>query len=258
MQLPDHWHYCIQDHDDQISLIRLENWELGDQRGITELLVRQSNHDNPDLVCLVVRAHGNSVDLNKEFGFKKLLGDKTIENQILYALNYVDQSTLCFGFEDDANCVPSMLTHVAGVVRLANVESKRLFAHNCLVVSGPSQICINCSRLRAQYGKRKRRKESQMAIHPKCNKRYMTKEELEMQLKCEQKVRRNAEKREEYWREKFQKECVAVEREDQDDLLKMFSEVEEKDVPEEMKCFWQQQHKILYTKSKNGYRWHPK
>lgn len=84
------------------------------------------------------------------------------------------------------------------------------------------------------------------------------KEELEMQLKSEQRVRRNAEKREEYWQEKFQKECVAVEREDQDDLFKMFSEVEEKDVPKEMKCFWQQQHKILHTKSKNGYRWHPK
>lgn len=66
----------------------------------------------------------------------------------------------------------------------------------------------------------------------------MTKEELEMQLKSEQRVRRNAEKREEYWREKFQKECVAVKREDQDDLFKMLSEVEEKDVPKEMKCFW--------------------
>ena len=94
MQLPDHWHYCIQDHNDQVSLIQLENWEFGGQRGITELLVRQSNHDNPDLVSLVVRAHGNSVDLNKEFGFKKLLGDRTIENQILFAPNYVDQSSL--------------------------------------------------------------------------------------------------------------------------------------------------------------------
>ena len=258
MQLPNHWHYCIQDHDDQVSFIRHENWEFSGQWGITELLVKQGNPDNPDLVSLVVRAHGNSVDLNNEFGFTKLLGERTIENQILYALNYVDQSSLCFGFEDDANCVPSMLTHVAGVLRLANVESKRLFAHNCLVVSDPSQICNNCSRLRVQYGKRKRRKESQMEIHPKCNKRYMTKEELEMQLKSEQKARRNAEKREEYWREKFQKECVAVESEDQDDLFKIFSEVEEMDVPEEMKCFWQQQHKILHTKSKNGYRWHPK
>ena len=139
MQLPDHWHYCNQDHDDQVSLIRLENWEFGGQQGITELLVRQTNHDNPDLVSLVVRVHWNSIDLNKEFGFKKLFGDRTIENQILYALNYVDQSSLCFGFEDDANCVPSMLTHVGGVVRPANVESKRLFAYNCLVVSDPSQ-----------------------------------------------------------------------------------------------------------------------
>ena len=44
-----------------------------------------------------------------------------IENQILFALNYVDQSSLCFGFKDDANCVPSMVTHVAGVVRLSNM-----------------------------------------------------------------------------------------------------------------------------------------
>ena len=84
---------------------------------------------------------------------------------------------------------------------------------HAIALCGPSQICNNCSRLRLQYNKRKRRKESQMEIHPKCNKRYMTKEELAMQLKNEQKVRRNAEKREEYWQEKFQKECVAVESE---------------------------------------------
>ena len=254
LQLPNHWH-CIQDRDDQVSLIRHENWEFGGQRGITELLVKQTNLD---LVSLVVRAHGNSVDLNKDLGFKKLLGEKRIENQVVYALNYLDQSSLCFGFEDDDNCVLSMLTDVTGVLRLADIESKRVFAHKCLVLSGPSGICNNCSRLRVQNGKRKRRKESQMEIHPKCNKRYMTKEEVEVQLKNEQKVGRNAEKREEYWREKFQKECVAVESEDQDDLFKMFTEVEEKDVPEDMKCFWQQQHKILHTKCKQGYRWHPK
>ena len=83
----------------------------------------------------MVRAHGNSIDLNKELKFKKLLGEKTIENQISYALNYVDQSSLCYGFQEDASCVLSTLTHVAGVVRLADVESKRVFARNCLVRS---------------------------------------------------------------------------------------------------------------------------
>ena len=258
LQFPKHWH-CIQDRDDQVSLIRHDNWEFSGQRGTTELLITQTTSP---LVSLVVRAHGNSVDLNKELGFKKLLGGSTIENQILHALTYVDQSSICFGFQDDDNCVLAMATHVTGVLRQLQpdgVESKRVFAHNCQVlISGPGGICNNCYRLRVLNSKRKRRKENQTEIHAKCNKRYMTKEELELQLKMEQKVRRNAEKREEYWREKFQKECVAVESDDQDDLCKMFTAMDEKDVPEEMQSLWQQQHKILHTKGKHGYRWHPK
>ncbi len=255
LQLPSQWH-CLEDRDDQVSFIRHENWDFSGQRGITELLVKKTNQLDP--VSLVVRAHGSSVDLNKDLGFKKLLGEKTIDDQVLDALNYADKSSLCCGFQDDDNCVLTMSTYVTGVLRLADVESKRVFAENCLVLSGPSGICNNCSRLRVKSGKRKRRKETQMEIHPKCNKRYLSKEEVEAQLKNEQKVRRNAEKREQYWREKFQEECVIVESEDQDDLFKMFKGVDEKDVPEEMKCFWQQQHKILHTTSKHGYRWHPK
>ena len=205
-----HCRHCIQDHDDKVSLIRYENWECGGQRGITELLVNQTNPDNADLVPLVLRVHRTSIDLNKELRFKKLLGEKTIENQILDALNYVDQSSLWFGFQDDANCVFFMLPYVAGVLRLADVESKRMFTQNCLVLSGPTPICNDCSRLHVQDSKRKRCKEEQMEVHPKCNNRCVTKEELAMQLKNEQKVQRNGEKREEYWRGKFQKECVAV------------------------------------------------
>ena len=84
----------------------------------------------------MVRAHGNRFDLNKELRFKKLLGEKTFKNQISYALNYVDLSSLCFGLQDEAGYVFSMLTHVASVACLTDVESKWVFAHNCLVLSG--------------------------------------------------------------------------------------------------------------------------
>ena len=85
----------------------------------------------------------------------------------------------------------------------------------------------------------------------------MTKEELECLLKSEQLARRNAEKREKYWREKFDREAVQVDEQDQEDLKEMFAQPVG-NVPEDIQCLWEQQHKILNTISANGYRWHPK
>ncbi|KAJ7384648.1 hypothetical protein OS493_020227 [Desmophyllum pertusum] len=46
--------------------------------------------------------------------------------------------------------------------------------------------------------------------------------------------------------------AIVVEDEDQQDLLKMSGAIEG-NIPEEMQCLWEQQKKIVSTKSKNGY-----
>ena len=47
----------------------------------------------------------------------------------------------------------------------------------------------------------------------------------------EQTARYNAEKREQFWQEKFKKECVDVKHDNQEDLLEMFAGIQQKDVP---------------------------
>lgn len=94
-------------------------------------------------------------------------------------------------------------------------------------------------------------------ISPFTNKRFLSKEEVTEQLKLERQARLNAEKRERYWREKFEAECIEMEHDDHADFAKMFDGVGD-NVPDSMASLWEQQQNLLGCKSKNAYRWHPK
>jgi hypothetical protein len=86
----------------------------------------------------------------------------------------------------------------------------------------------------------------------------MDKKEIEQQL---QECRREKDKcvqREEYWREKFLKETVELDSEDNVDLHTIFNGVDDSSVPEDMVVLWEQQRTIIGTSSPCGNRWHPK
>ena len=100
-------------------------------------------------------------------------------------------------------------------------------------------------------------REKRVGMHLKCNKQYL-REEVVLQVHQEQKRRFNAEKRERYWREKFENESIEVQNDDNSDLTCIFQGVVKEKVPKETACLWEQQKKILHTKSKRGYRWNPK
>lgn len=259
INVPNGWHY-IKDGTDQVSFIRYESWEFSQQRGITELRVKQTS---PQEITLQAKAHGCSVDLKTGLGLEEILSKLPMERQISLATQFIENSHICLGFQlSDCDSVMTMLPHVTGVFQsIAEgeglIECKKVFAQNCRVLTGPSKICHNCSHLQTVDANRRKRKANQAIVHPACNKRFMTRHDVECQLKREQMARRNAEKREMYWREKFDNEAIVVEDEDQQDLLKMSGAIEG-NIPEEMQCLWEQQKKIVSTKSKNGYRWHPK
>ena len=254
--LPNGW-LAIEEGPEQATFIRHESWEVNNQRGITELIVSYTTRKE---ASMIVRAHGCSVNLKKGFGLERLLEDVPVEKQILLALQFIENSSLCFGFklEEDQN-VMTLLPHVNGVIGEINdnLRRKTVFAENCLVLAGRGVICANCSRLQKVDTNRRKRKAEEKILHPACNKRFMTKEELECLLKSEQLARRNAEKREKYWREKFDREAVQVDEKDQEDLKEMFAQPVG-NLPKDIQCLWEQQHKILNTISANGYRWHPK
>lgn len=51
---------------------------------------------------------------------------------------------------------------------------------------------------------------------------------------------------------------LELEEEDHHDMMEIMRHVNKDEVPEDMLLFWDEQKKILQTKSKHQYRWHPK
>ena len=256
--LPNGWHF-IKDGSDQISFIRHEGWELSNQRGIIELRVTQNTPSN---ITFKVNSHECSVDLKRDLGVEQLFNKMSFDRQILLAIQFIESSNVCLGFPlKESERVMTLVPHRTGVLESMTdgLQGKKVFAQNCLVLtSSPSKTCQNCLRVQSADKKCRKRKANNKTLSPYCNKRFLTKEEVEYQLKGEQMAKRNAEKREVFWREKFENEAVLIDEEDQQDLLQMAGPVKENNLPENLQCLWQQQQKILKTKSKNGYRWHPK
>ena len=85
-------------------------------------------------------------------------------------------------------------------------------------------------------------------MHLKCNKQYLRKEVV-LQVHREQKRRFNAEKREQYWREKFENESVEVQNDDNSNLTCIFQGVVKEKVPKEMPCLWENRRKFCIPRA---------
>ena len=145
LKLPDCWH-VIEDGTEQISIIRHESWEFRKQRGTTELKVINKT---PQEITLQVKSHGCSVDLKKDCGLEGILNSMPVEKQILLAVNYIENSSLCFGFRlEEGENVMALQPHVNGVLREhGGSECQTVFAENCQASVDTARACQNCSRL---------------------------------------------------------------------------------------------------------------
>ena len=135
------------------------------------------------------------------------------------------------------------------------------YSNKCsvLLLRGKSKRCPNCAHLKKMDCRRKKRRQNRSGtIHPKCNRRYLERIDIEKQLDDAKKKKAKCMKREEYWREKFKAQTIELEIEDHGDFTSILNSVEENKVPADMKLLWEQQQKIINTKSQHGYRWHPK
>ena len=83
-------------------------------------------------------------------------------------------------------------------------------------------------------------------------------EELNVLLQNERTARLNAERRERYWRGKFDSEAVELEDDDHRDLSQMLTNVPKEKVPEEMLCMWKQQKKNARNKKQTRISMAPK
>lgn len=92
----------------------------------------------------------------------------------------------------------TMVPHCTDVLESMTdgLQGKKVFAQNCLVLtSSPSNTCQNCLRVQSADKKGKKRKANNETPSPYCNEKFLTKEEVEYQLKRAQMAKRNAEKK---------------------------------------------------------------
>ena len=190
--VPNSWH-VIDDGTDQLSIIR--HWEFNEQRGTVEFRVMNKKAEE---LSLQVKAHGCSVNLKKDLGLKRILNSMPMEKQIVLAIKFIESSSLCFGFqvEQGENVMTLLPSYLRSLIKNNEAkECQRIFAENCLVLATSTEICPNCARVLKVDKNRRKRKAEQTLIHPFCNKRFLSKQEVECQLKAEQIARRNAEKK---------------------------------------------------------------
>ena len=256
LSVPDEWK-IIQDKPNCWSIVRVEKWELNSGRAATEVVVEQDLNEGSCFIS--VKAHGCQKDLSNIPQFTTL----PINGRVSLALDYVQTFSLCKGISlPEGESIHALVPHVTGSFKdLGNENMPKTtitFSAKCKIFAVSGAPCSECNYLLKLHNRKTQRREKRMGISRNCNKRYLTKEDVVLQLNQERKQRLNAEKREKYWKEKFLQESVQLEDGDHADLTTLLHKVPKDKVPEEMECLWEQQQKILNTKSKRGYRWHPK
>ena len=255
--IPQEWK-MVQNNQHCICFVRMEKWEFNKVRASTEIVVTRP--ENSPNAIITIRAHGCERDISDVAGIQSL----PIKERVGIVINYVEKSSFCSGISLlVGESLQVFVPHVNGTFRdleqgtTAEEESKA-YSLKCKVFSPPDSKCPECRHLLKLHQSKVKRRQKREGIHTKCNKRYLSKEEVVLQLHHERKRRLNAEKREKYWKDKFNDESIEIESGDNDDLTSMFQGLSKENVPEEMACLWDQQQRIINTASKRGYRWHPK
>ena len=256
--LPDLWTTIVISNE-KVTFFRHESWAFRNQRVITELTATKTDSDD---VQYTVSSHGCSIDANIfiDNGCPK---NTTVINKIKTIVELLERSNMCIGVSVPENEVIAMVDHQIGEFQELSTQSIEVSKHevrafsSCCSLLCHDKSCSNCLSLGHVDVRRKKRKREVITIHSSTNKRYLSKDELTNQLHEEKRTRVNAESRAKYWVDKFHAELLLIDDDDHNDLSKIMNDIEQKDIPENMACLWEQQTKLAHTK-KNGYRRHPK
>ena len=186
LRLPKGW-FRIVDNKNKISLVHPESWDFENQRIYTEILMELSGENG--MVCFI-KSHGNEVSL-KDFQFQQILGDLPVKVQVEMLVEFVESSAICLGcrfLEDSA--VP-LVPHKVGILKSLSetdaLPQKRAFSSDCKVIVPSGNQCSKCCHVKKRSQVRMKRREKRTSINKHCNKRFLTKEEIQQQLKEERK-----------------------------------------------------------------------
>ena len=147
-------------------------------------------------------------------------------------------------------------------VTLENEEHhKQLVSTSCLLLRFRANACKNCTYaaklLRNRTSKRNLACSSSNQQFPrkKCNMHFLSNMGLERKILFQRKQVKNEQKKELRLKET---EMIELVEEDSCDLLEIMKLSNIKDVPPNLKLFWEQQVEQLSKQSPNGYRWNPR
>lgn len=195
--LPKGW-FKVVDNPKKISLIRPGTWEFEKRRILTEISMELCSEKG---VKCVIKSHGNEVSL-EDLKLQKICEDLSVTAQAKLIIELLENSYTCLGccFEED---MISMVPHRVGLFRSLTdpdaLPKNCAFSFKCKLISPTAhQPCAPCSYLKRLGERRKERREKRPSISKLCNKRYLTKEEIELQLREEQKMKHNKHCRELY------------------------------------------------------------
>ena len=174
-----------------------------------------SKTSNSANAFITIKAHGCQKDLSDVHSLSVL----SVQGQVSLALEYIQKSSFCNGFVlPEGESIKAFVPHVSGLYNdLSNDghnNNNLVFYAKCQIFGVPWACCSECNKLFLIQNVKRQRKERRIGINPKCNKWYLSKEEVVLQLKQERSNEINAAKREKYWRDKFENECYRMDDED--------------------------------------------
>ena len=234
LELPAGWKYEVSANN-LACFYRREELEFNGQRVTLELMVDMSLAEEAGTLSkFKIKSHGFQKDLESILGTEVSVSDLNFKDQVKQVIRYLEKSLICRGIPigDDESIITSNPHLIGEFVELSDPAHKRetrAFSKKCQVIStGTGMECKNCKGLMRVNNQRRSRKEKRSHLDlpaSNCNKRFLSKEEIVEQLKEENRKRKNAERRENYWKEKFANDALELDKEDESDLQKIFSSV---------------------------------
>ena len=189
--LPKGW-FKIVDRQNRVSFVRPEMWEFDNQRIYTEIVIELSVEQN---VTYLIKSHGSELNLGN-LNIEKVMQDLPIKAQAETIIKFAENLQMCSGYRlsGDDGAIMAMTPHRAGIFRsLSNNEilpENGAFSSKCQLFHYSGGRCFKCGDLGRADKQRKQRRQTWQSIKKHCNKRFLTNEEILLQLKEEKKSKK--------------------------------------------------------------------
>ena len=174
-ELPTNW-TSVADHENRISLIRLENWAYRNNRVKTELSITKTEDGE---FLYEISCGGQKIDIENIIRIDTLT-QQPIKERVLTVIQLLDQLSLCQGVPIEKDTLEGLANHEHGAYSDLSSESSpnekyRGFSSDCKVISSNGTCCVSCSHFFHGLIWRKKHKiaNTGSAIHPNTPKCFL-------------------------------------------------------------------------------------